>query len=78
MLAEAEPQELSLYWSSHRTLGFVHLELEPAHEKAGDTIHHPLTRSLATDVDVAVVRIPHEAMLAPFEFTVEFVKYDVR
>jgi hypothetical protein len=33
---------------------------------------------LAADVDVAVVRIPHEAMLAPFEFAVEFIEHDVR
>jgi len=40
-------------------------------------MHHPLSRSLAADVDIAVIRIPHEAMLAPFEFSVEFVEYDV-
>jgi hypothetical protein len=33
---------------------------------------------LAADIDVAVIRIPHEAVLTPFEFTVEFVEYDVR
>ena len=50
VVAEAEPQELPLYWSSHRTLGLVHLELEPSREKARDVRHHPLSRSSATDV----------------------------
>jgi len=30
------------------------------------------------DVDIAVVCIPHEAMLTPFELAIEFVEYDVR
>jgi hypothetical protein len=34
-------------------------------------MHHPLSRSLAADVDIAVIRMPHEAMLTPFEFSVE-------
>jgi len=76
--AEAKAQELSLGWSSHCTLGLVYLELEPSREQARAVCHHPLSRSLAADVDIAVVRIPHEAMLAPFEFPVEFVEYDVR
>jgi hypothetical protein len=54
VVAEAEPQELPLDWSSHRTLGLVYFELEPSHEEARDVRHHPLSRSLAADVDIAV------------------------
>jgi hypothetical protein len=78
VVAEAEPQELPLYWSSHGTFGLVYLELEPSREEARDVGHHPLSRPLAADVDIAVVRIPHEVVLAPFEFPIEFVEYDVR
>jgi len=78
VVAEAEPQELPLDWSSHCTLGLVHLELEPSREEARDVRHHPLPRPLAADVDIAVVRIPYEVVLAPFQFLVEFVEYDVR
>ena len=56
----------------------VHLELESSREKARDVGHHPLPRPLAADVDIAVIRITHEAMLAPFEFSVEFIEHDVR
>jgi hypothetical protein len=56
----------------------VHLELEPVRKEARDIRHHPLSRSSAADVDVAVIRIPHEAMLAPFELAVEFIEHDVR
>ena len=78
VVAEAEPQELPLYWSSHRTLGLVHLELQSTCEKTSDARHHSLSRSSAADVNVAVIRIPYEAMLAPLELAVEFVEYDVR
>ena len=54
VVAEAEPQELALNWSSHRTLGLVYLELEPSRKEARDVRHHPLSRSLAADVDIAV------------------------
>ena len=78
MVAEAEAEELPLSWSSHGTLGLVHFELEPSRQEAGDAMHHPLPGPLAADVDVAVVRIPYEAMLAPLQFSVEFVEYQVR
>src|SRR6202011_6215636 len=61
VVAEAEPQELPLDWSGYRTLGLVHLELEPSRKEVCDVHHHPLSRSVAADVDIAVVRIPHEA-----------------
>jgi hypothetical protein len=78
VVAEAEPQELSLDWSSHCTLGLIDLELQSACKKTSDICHHSLSRPSAADVDVAVIRIPYEAMLAPFELTVEFIEYDVR
>src|SRR5260221_357203 len=71
-------QELSCFRSSYRTLRLVHLELQSTCEKTSDIPHHSLPRSSAADVNVAVIRIPYEAMLAPFEFTVQFVEYDVR
>jgi hypothetical protein len=37
-------------------------------------VAHSLPRSSAADVNVAVIRISYEAMLAPFELAVEFVE----
>src|SRR5260370_772087 len=78
VVAKTDPKDLPLCCSSHCTLGLVHLELEPSREEARDVRHHPLPRPLAADVDIAVVRIPHEVVLAPFQFPVELVEYDVR
>jgi hypothetical protein len=76
--AEAEAQELPLCWSSHCTLGLVHFELPSTCEETSDIRHHTLPRSSATDIDVAVVRIPHEAVLSSFQLAVEFIQHDVR
>ena len=64
--AEAESQELPLIRSCYRTLRFIDLELETSREKARDRNHHALPGSFAADIDVTVVRVPHETMLAPF------------
>jgi hypothetical protein len=64
MVAEAEAEELPLSRSSYGTLGLVRFELEPARQEAGDAVHHPPPGPLAADVDVAVLRIPNEAMWA--------------
>src|SRR6202166_4542036 len=63
VVAEAEPQELPLDWSSHRTLCLVYFELQSTCKKASDIRHHSLPRLSAANVNVAVVRIPHEAVL---------------
>jgi hypothetical protein len=57
---------------------FVDLELEPPRDEAGDAPLHPLPCPLAAHVDVAVVRIPHEAVLAPLQFPIKFVEHEVR
>ena len=43
-----------------------------------DIRHHSLPRLSAADVNVAVVRISHEAVLTSLQFSVEFVEYDIR
>ncbi len=60
--AEAESQKLPLFRSGHCALRLVHLELQSTCEKTSDIRHHPLSRPLAADIDVAVIRISHEAM----------------
>src|SRR5215467_14453582 len=65
MVCEAEPQELPLPWSGHRTLLAVHSELELRREEPRYAAHHSFTGSLAADVDVAVVCVSREPMSAP-------------
>src|SRR5688572_10432789 len=58
---EAESEKLPLLRSRYRALRLVDLELELSSDVASHALHHPLTRAFAADVDVAVIRIPHEA-----------------
>src|ERR1019366_4651825 len=74
---KAEPEELSLPWSRHRALRLIHLELEPLRAESCDTLHHPLTRPLAANVDVAVVRVTNETMSPALQLPVEFVEHEV-
>src|SRR5664280_2520226 len=69
-VADAEAQKLALRWSRHRALGLIYLELEPSPDKARDAFHHPPPRSDAAHVDVAIVRIAHEAMPAPLQLSI--------
>jgi hypothetical protein len=73
----AEPQELPFFLSSHCTLRLVHFKLQSACQKTSDTRPHSLPRSSAADIDVAVIRIPYQALPTPFEFAVEFVEYSI-
>ncbi len=75
---EAEAQKLPFLRSSHRAFLPVHLELELVVRKRVTLLHHPLPRLHAAHVDVAVVRIAHEAMAAPLQLPVQFVQHEVR
>src|SRR5882724_12562628 len=75
---DGHPSTPPLFRSGHRTLRLVHLELESPREETSDIRHHSLPRSSAADVNVAVVRISHEAVLTSLELVVQFVEYDVR
>ena len=42
-----------------------------------DTLHHPLARLFAANVDVTVVRIANKAMSSTLQLPVEFVEHEV-
>jgi hypothetical protein len=74
----AEALELAFRRSSHRPLCFVDLELEQALDEAGDIALHPFPCPLAAHVDVAIVCIPHEVVVAPLQFPFKWVEYKIR
>src|SRR6266487_4675410 len=53
-VGETESEKLPLLRSRHRALLVVYLELEPLRDESRDAFHHPLTRPLAANVDVAI------------------------
>ena len=62
MIREAESQEFPFPWSSHRTLLPVHSQLKLRCEESRHASHHSFAGSPTADVNVAVIRMPHEAM----------------
>src|ERR1700738_1541150 len=57
VIREAESQEFSFPWSSHRTLLPVHSQLELRREESRHAAHHSFTGSPPTEANVAVIRI---------------------
>src|SRR5712692_7247613 len=76
-VGKAESEKLPLLRSRHRALRFIHLEFELLRDESRDAFHHPLTRALAANVDVAVVRVANIAMSPALQLTVEFVEHEV-
>ena len=74
---EAESEKLPLLRSRHRTLRLIHLELELLRDESRDALHHPLTRPLAANVDITVIRISNEAMSTALQLSVEFVEHEI-
>src|SRR5437867_12377368 len=54
---KAESEKLPFLRSRYRALRLIHLEFELLRDESRDAFHHPLTRALAANVDVAVVRV---------------------
>ena len=74
---EAEADEVPFFGSRYRTLGLIHLEAQPPLDEPDHTGHHTVPRAFASDVDVRVVGVAHEAVAAPGELAVELVQHDI-
>ena len=73
---QAVAQKLPLPRPRYRALGRIDLELEPC---SRNWVRLAMTRSraFASDIDVAVVRIPAEGVAPAFQFPVQFGQQDV-
>src|ERR1700730_14310608 len=78
VIREAESQEFSFPWSSHRTLLPVHSQLELRREESRHAAHHSFTGSPTANIDVAFIRISGAPASAQLTILVLFVEYDVR
>src|SRR5215470_10303640 len=74
---KAESEELSLLWSRNCALRLVHFELEFLRDEPRDALHHSLTRSLTTHVDIAIVGVANVTVSASHQLSVEFVEHEV-
>src|SRR5437667_10501844 len=59
-------------------LCLVDLELEASPDETSDTLHHSLPRPFTAYVDIAIIRVAREPVVAPLLLSIEFVEYQVR
>src|SRR5262249_36751814 len=76
-LSKGESEKLPLLRPRHCALLLVYSELETFGDEPSDASHHPLARSFAPNVDVAVVGVANESMPTTLQLAIEFVKHDV-
>src|SRR6185437_1853384 len=74
---EAKAQELTLPRSSNGTLRLIDLEFEAMSDERRKARHHALSRSFAADVDIAIIRISHEAVSASLQLLIPFVEHQI-
>jgi hypothetical protein len=56
----------------------IDLALESMLDEASNAALHPFPCPLAAHTDVAIVRVPHEAVVAPFKLSVKFIEHEIR
>ena len=78
MPRHAVAKELPLPRSRHCALGRINFQLQFLLQKRRNCLHLPLSCALASDVDVAVIRITAEAQPAPLQFPVKIVEQNIR
>jgi hypothetical protein len=75
--SKAEPEKLPFLRSRHRALRLIHLEFEFLHDESRNALHHPLTRPLAANINIAIVRVSNKAMSPALQLPVEFVEHEI-
>src|SRR3989442_10338586 len=76
-VGKAESEKLPFLRSRYRALALIHLTFELLRDESRDAFHRSLTRALAANVDVAVVRVANIAMSPALQLPVEFVEHEV-
>ena len=74
---QTETDEMALLRTRDGALRLVHLQAQAPFDELAQARHHPLPRSFAADVDVAIVCIANESMATPVKLTIELVQHDV-
>src|SRR5260370_10352828 len=74
-VCEAESEELPLLRFRHRTLCLVHFEFELLRDEFRDALHHSLTGSLASHVDIAIICVTNIAMSTALQLPIEFIEF---
>jgi hypothetical protein len=60
------------------TLFRIDLQFEAPFDEAGQARHDPSASLFTADVDVTVIRVPHEPVAATLKLTIQFIQHEIR
>src|SRR5207302_6743129 len=78
VILDREAEERPVPRSGDGTLLCVDLQFEAPFDKAGQARHDPSAGLFAADVDVTVIRVPHEPMAATLKLAIQFIQHEIR
>src|ERR1700730_1363044 len=78
IILDREAEERPVPRSVDGTLLRVDLQLEASFDEAGQARHDPPAGLFAADVDVTVIRVPHEPMAATLKLAIQFIQHEIR
>src|SRR5947208_8460666 len=78
VILDREAEERPVPRPGDSTLLRVDLQLKPPFDEAGQARHDPSTSLFAADVDVTVIRVPHEPVAATLKLAIQLIQHEVR
>src|SRR5712691_8198349 len=78
IIRDREAKERAVPRPGDGTLLRVDLQLEASFDKEGQALHDPPAGLFAADVDVTVIRVPHEPVAATLKLAIQFIQDEVR
>src|SRR6516164_6160872 len=78
VVPDGEAEERPLPRPGDGTLFRVDLQLETPFDETGQARHDPPASRVAADVDVTVIRVPHESVAATLKLAIQLIQDEVR
>src|SRR5947208_2113712 len=78
IILDREAEERPVPRSGDGTLRRIDLQFEAPFDEAGQARHDPSASLFTADVDVTVIRVPHEPVAATLKLAIQFIQDEVR
>src|SRR5438270_4764432 len=78
VILDREAEERPVPRSGDGTLLRIDLQFEPPFDESGQAQHDPSASLFTADVDVTVIRVPHESVAATLKLAIQLIQHEVR
>jgi hypothetical protein len=78
VILDREAEERPVPRSGDGTLLRIDLQFEAPFDEAGQARHDPSASLFTADVDVTVIRVPHEPVAATLKLAIQLIQHEVR